>query len=115
MMTDEEMLRMIEEAVSNYQGDISYMNEAVGLIVVGRLMGWEHQRLISTRDSWTFATKLFGDPKKLMEKRTALAQRKSRALHVVDNLLAAGSIVRGYVDLVTRRFSYPKVELQNFD
>lgn len=112
MMTDEEFYALINERIEAYKGDTTLMNEAVGLLVVGRVMGWEHQRITSTRASWTFATKHFIDPKLVMEKRTAIGQRKSNALHIVDKLLSAGEIAKGYLEVVQRKVSIPKTELR---
>lgn len=114
-LTDEELHAHILHVIENYKGDGSLLNEAVGLILVGRIMGWEHQRIVSTRVVWTFCTKVFGDPKRLMPKRTAIGQRKSTALHIVDKLDAAGELMKGYLDVVTRKVSIPKAELRVLD
>lgn len=114
-LTDEELYTHINHCIESYKGDTSQMNEAVGLLVVGRVMGWEHQRIVSTRASWTFCTKVFGDPKRFMPKRTVIGQRKSVALHVVDKLSAAGQTVRGYLDIVQRKISVPKADLKTFE
>lgn len=107
-LTDEEFYAHINHCIESYKGDTTLMNEAVGLLVVGRVMGWEHQRIVSTRASWTFATKHFGDPKRMMPKRTAIGQRKSVALQVVDKLNAAGQLMKGYIDVVQGKVTIPK-------
>lgn len=96
MITDQELLAKIEEIVKNYKGDVQYLNEAVGMIVVGRLVGWEHQRMVVPRKCWTFATQLFGDPKSpdLMPKRGKYSY-KSRALYLADKF-------DGYLNIIKR-------------
>lgn len=96
MITDEELLHRIEDTIREYKGDISYLNEAVGMIVVGRLMGWEHQRLVTSRSAWSFASKLFGDPKSpdFMPRRGRLAY-KSCALHLIDKIGDYWGVVSG--------------------
>jgi hypothetical protein len=96
MITDEELMQKIEKAVSEYKGDISYLNEAVGMIVVGRLMGWEHQRLVTPRATWYFALKLFGDVKSpdFMPRRGRLAY-KSCALQLIDRVGDYWGVVTG--------------------
>jgi len=93
---DAELMLKIEEIVSNYKGDITYLNEAVGIVVVGRFVGWEHQRLVSSRACWSFAIKLFGDPKSesLMPRRGRYAY-KSRALALADAVGGFWDIVKG--------------------
>jgi hypothetical protein len=101
MITDEELLQRIENIIREYKGDISYLNEAIGIVVVGRLIGWEHQRLVSSRPAWTFTTKLFGDPKApdLMPKRGRYSY-KSFALELSDK-------IGGYLDILKGKKSLP--------
>lgn len=107
-LTDEELLEHIKHCLESYKGDITHLNEAVGLLVVGRMLGWEHQRLITPRASWTWCIKVFGDPKRFGPKRTVLGERKSQALHVVDKLNAAGQLLKGYIDVVQGKVTIPK-------
>ena len=111
-MSDEELLAHIKHCVENYKGDISYMNEAVGLLIVGRIMGYEHQRIVSSRAAWTFTTKVFGDPKnpQFMPKRTETGVKKSAALMAVDKLTAAGQLLNGYLDVVKGKYTLDKTE-----
>lgn len=110
ILTEEELYDHIRHCIESYKGDISLMNEAVGLLVVGRVMGWEHQRICSPRSGWTFCTKVFGDPKLLLPKRTAIGQRKSRALHMVDRLTETGELVKGFIDVVQGKYTLDKEE-----
>ncbi len=104
MITNEELMERIEAAIKDYRGDIQYLNEAVGMIVVGRLLGWEHQRMVVPRKCWTFATQLFGDPKSptLMPKRGKYWQ-KSRALYLADKF-------DGYLNILKRSVSLSEQE-----
>ncbi len=107
-MSDEELLAHIDHCIDMYVGDITHLNEAVGLLIVGRAIGWEHQRIVTPRATWSYCTKVFGDPKRMLPKRTELGERKSRALHVVDALSKAGKLIKGYIDVVQGKVTIPK-------
>lgn len=94
MITDEELLKKIEDVTKNYSGRIDYLQDAIGLIFVGRIMGWEVVRLTSPRRSWSLATKLFGDPKTLMPRRTEFSS-KSIGLKIADKLDAYWDLIKG--------------------
>lgn len=64
------------------------------MVVVGRLVGWEHQRLVTSRACWSFAIRLFGDPKELMPRRGRYSY-KSRALALVDSVGGFWDVVKG--------------------
>jgi len=83
MMTDEELNKKIDEVVKAYQGDLSFLYEAIGMIVTGRLMGWRVMRLVSSGRCWKLATKLFGDPKLLMDAKGKYYD-KSVGMKVID-------------------------------
>jgi hypothetical protein len=83
MMTDKEMVEKIEQVVKAYQGDLSFLYEAIGMVVTGRLMGWRVMRLVSSNRCWSLATKLFGDPKLLMEARGKYYD-KSEGMKIID-------------------------------
>lgn len=40
MMTQGEMLRVVDEAVASYRGDVSVLETAIGALMVGRWVGW---------------------------------------------------------------------------
>lgn len=83
-MTDSEFFQLVLEKIRSYKGDISHLDEAIGLVVIGREMGWKHQRLISTAGSWKMATHLFGDLKDFLpEKGTYYG--KSVVCGVIDD------------------------------
>lgn len=93
MITDEELMQRIEKATEGYKGQIDHFYEAVGMIVVGRLTGWEVMRLVSSRRCWSAASACFGDPKELMPRRGRYAY-KSLGLKIVDK-------VGGYWDYIS--------------
>ena len=95
MMTDEELMNKIDEVSGEFKGQIDHFYEAVGMIVVGRLYGWEFMRLASSRRCWSTATRLFGDPKLLMPQR-AKYTHKSFALGLIDDAKDYWEIIRGH-------------------
>ena len=94
-MTDEELLKKIEEVTKDFHGQIDHLYEAVGMIIIGRLFGWKVMRLASSRRCWTTATKLFGDPKELMNEREKYAY-KSLGLKIADVATDYWKIVMGH-------------------
>ena len=44
--TDREMLRIIDEAVNEFEGDAAVLESAIGALVVGRVVGWKALRLM---------------------------------------------------------------------
>jgi len=95
MISDEELLQLIEKVTEEFEGDLDEFNKAVGILVVGRLTGWKVQRLVSPRSTWTLATKWFGDPKKLMPDRGRFA-RKSVGLAIADKIGDYWGFIRGH-------------------
>jgi hypothetical protein len=108
MITDEELVeKLVEEMMphdlaekivqtaSEYHGFINEFYEAVGMVVVGKLFGWRVMRLVSSRRCWIEATKIFGDPKKMMPERGKFAYR-SVGLGIVDKM-------GGYWDVISGR------------
>lgn len=85
MINDKELNDKIDEVTKGYKGDISHLYEAVGMIVIGRLFGWRVMRLTSGRRVWSDATKLFGDPKELMEEKGRYYE-KSVGAAIVDKM-----------------------------
>lgn len=82
-MNDKQLQDKIEEVVKAYQGDLSYLYEAIGMVVTGRLMGWRVMRLVSSNRCWSLATKLFGDPKLLMDAKGKYYD-KSVGMKIID-------------------------------
>lgn len=83
MMTDEEMMKKIDEVSTNFKGQLDDLQAAVGMLVIGRLYGWRVIRLVASRRHWQVACKLFGDLKEILPERGVLAH-KSLGLKIVD-------------------------------
>jgi hypothetical protein len=112
MIKDEELIPKIDEVIRKYSGDGSTLNEAIGILVAGRLTGWKVQRLISSRRSWALATKEFGDLKELLPEKGAFAH-KSVGLEIVESVVykkictfwdvISGRVSRDFLTLEQRR------------
>lgn len=83
-MTDSEFFQLVLEKIRNHTGDITHLEEAIGLIVIGRELGWKHQKLTSTPGAWKMATKLFGDLKVFLPEKGAY-YRKSVVCGLIDD------------------------------
>lgn len=83
MISDEELLKQIEQVTKEFSGQLDYLYEAIGMITTGRLLGWRVMRLVSSGRCWTLATKLFGDPKLLMPERGKYYE-KSVGMKIID-------------------------------
>lgn len=83
MISDDELMVKIEEVTKDFHGQLDYLYETVGMIMLGRLMGWRVMRLVSSRRCWKMAGDYFGDPKKLMPERGKY-YKKSIGLAIID-------------------------------
>jgi hypothetical protein len=92
-----ELEKLIAHVAYNYRGLAGGLYESVGILVVGRLLGWRVTRLVSSRSAWEKATALFGDLKVLMPERGKLAY-KSLGLETLDK-------IGGYWDFISGRGS----------
>jgi len=92
-MTDEELMKKIEDVTKNYKGDINHLYEAVGMIVIGRLFGWRVMRLVTPGRTWIDVKKLFGDPKELMQEKERYYD-KSLGAKVVDKMGNYWEVIR---------------------
>lgn len=98
MMTDEELMKNIDEVSKNFKGQLDDLYLAVGMIVVGRLFGWRVIRLTASRSQWARAIKYFGDLKTLMPERGKYAHR-SVGLKIVDDVGKYWDVVKGVVSV----------------
>lgn len=94
MMNDQQLLDEIKKVSTGFHGQIDDLYKAVGMIIVGRLFGWKVMRLASPRSTWVKATKLFGDPKLMMDDEGELAH-KSFALNLIKDTTEFWDYVRG--------------------
>jgi len=96
MMTDEQIIKIINEKSADFHGQLDDLQVAVGMLAVGRLYGWRVTRLISSKRHWSVACKLFGDLKELLPERGVLAH-KSVGLAIVDKVGDYWGIIKGEV------------------
>jgi hypothetical protein len=94
MMTDEQFNQKVEELLKDYKGQVDHFYEAVGMVSVGRLVGWRVMRLVASRRCWELSCQLFGDLKKELPERGRYAH-KSVGLKIVDKLGGYWDVVRG--------------------
>lgn len=94
MISDEEMLEIIDQVSGGFKGQLDDLYKVVGMIVMGRLFGWRVVRLVSTPVLWKKANQLFGDPKELMPERGKYAH-KSIGLKIVDELGQYWDVIKG--------------------
>jgi hypothetical protein len=90
------LLKRIDEVTDNFTGRLDDFYTVVGMVVVGRLIGWRAIRLVSSRRVWAMACKLFGDLKtgEIIPERGVYA-RKSVGLAIVDKVGGYWDIVKG--------------------
>lgn len=89
----DDLAKKIVHVTANFTGQLDDLYSAIGLIVVGRLLGWRVVRLVAPRRLWVVTNKLFGDPKKLMQERGYLYY-KSIGCKIVDD-------IGGYWDFIS--------------
>jgi hypothetical protein len=83
MMTDKELMKLIDKVSTEYHGQFDDLQEIVGMVMVGRLYGWRVTRLVSSRRLWTLACNKFGDLKEILPRETDLS-KKSVGLNIID-------------------------------
>jgi hypothetical protein len=93
-MNDKELMAKIEEVTKDFTGQLDHLYEAIGMITTGRLLGWRVMRLVSSRRCWMMATKLFGDPRKLMPERGKYYD-KSVGMKIIDTTGQYWDIIAG--------------------
>ena len=94
MITDQEMLNLMELKASEFTGIGNDLILAVGILVLSRFYGWRVMRLIASRRQWNVAVKIFGDIKKMTPERGQYA-RKSVGLALADKIGDYWSYMRG--------------------
>lgn len=104
-MTDKELFEKLDQVGTDFHGQADDLNEVVGLFVMGRLYGWRVERIVCSNRIWRLATKLVGDPKKILPERGPLAH-KSFALKAINT-------VGDYWELVSGRSSRDAIPLHD--
>ena len=102
IISDEELLKRIDTVSGEFKGQLDDLYKVIGMIVMGRFYGWRVVRLVSTRSLWATATKLFGDPKLLMDAEGKYAS-KSVGLKIVDDAGKYWEAVRGVYPIQHRK------------
>lgn len=98
----EEMHELIEKACDEFVGLGNNLSAAIGVLVMSRLFGWQTMRLVSARNDWERANKIFGDIKKIMPKRGKYA-RKSIGLDIADQAGEYWKIIRGEIETIPEK------------
>lgn len=98
MMNDEELMKKIDEVCEDYSGFANDLYMIVGMVVVGRRLGWRVVRLTVSSGVWARANKAFGDIKLLMPERTEYT-RKSIGLAMVDKMGSYWEVIRGSISV----------------
>jgi hypothetical protein len=101
-MTDAEFFQLVLDKIRTHTGDITHLDEAIGLIVIGRELGWRHQKLTSTPGAWKMATKLFGDLKMFLPEKGEY-YKKSVVCGLIDD-------TRRFWDVFNKVESLPRSE-----
>lgn len=94
MISNEELLELIERKSEEFTGQCDDLGAAVGILVLSRLFGWRVMRLVSNRRHWQITIKIFGDIKKITPERGKLA-RKSIGLKIADKLGEYWDLISG--------------------
>lgn len=98
MINDEDLMKKIDDVCINYSGFAHDLYMIVGMVIVGRRLGWRVVRLTVSNALWTKGTNSFGDLKLLMPERTEYT-RKSIGLSMVDKLGSYWDVIRGTVSV----------------
>lgn len=96
MISDEELLKKIDDVCASFVGQIDDLDVAIGMLISGRLYGWRVIRLVHSNRHWNFACKLFGDLKEILPERGILAN-KSVGLALIDKTSDYWDVIRGDV------------------
>lgn len=94
IISDEELMQRIDAALSEYHGQIDDFYSAVGMVMVGRLMGWRAMRIMCQRRHWSVASKIFGDLKEIMPERGKY-YRKAVIMDFIDKVGSYWDYVKG--------------------
>jgi hypothetical protein len=84
----------IENLIANYKGEGAVLGNAIGMLVLGRYVGWRVVRLVYSQNTYMKYRDILGvDIKDVVPERGRLA-RKSLALAILDK-------IGGFWDLVS--------------
>lgn len=91
-----ELVVKVEEVTKGFSGQLDQLYETVGMMMLGRLLGWRVMRLVSSRRCWMMATKLFGDVKELLPEKGKY-YKKSVGFRIIDGAGDYWDFIKGNV------------------
>ncbi len=94
MITDQEMLDLMELQASEYSGMGGDLVAAIGILVLSRFYGWRVTRLVASRRQWKVTNEIFGNMRTMTPERGKYA-RKSVGLALADKIGDYWSYMRG--------------------
>src|SRR5688572_15557878 len=75
-MTDDEMLRIMDEACQEFEGDCSVLESALGALVFGREIGWHALRLMHSGRTYRRYEEILGVRfREVLQERTKQSER----------------------------------------
>lgn len=103
MMTDAELLAVIEKALDGYKGQVGVIEQAVGVLVLGRLLGWRVMYLVHGGQTLNRYQDILGVKFRDVLPDTGRAAQKSVAWRIVSG-------VGKFWDVVKRRLVLPELK-----
>jgi hypothetical protein len=92
-----ELVVKVDEVTKEFHGQLDHLYEAVGMMMLGRLMGYRVMRLVSSKRCWRMAINLFGDHKKWMDEKGKYYD-KSIGMKVFDTVQEYWDFIAGNVN-----------------
>lgn len=92
-----ELVVEVEKVTKTFQGQLDHLYEAVGMMLLGRLMGWRVMRLVSSKRCWKMAVNLFDDPRKWMDEKGEY-YTKSVGMRIFDTAKEYWDFIAGNVN-----------------
>ncbi len=97
-MTDDQILKVVDQAVDGFRGDLNHLESAIGMLLIGRHYGWRVLFLIHSPATIRKYIKLLG----LKNLRDALPEvgvlaHRSNAWRLLDDGKNFWKVVRGQI------------------
>ncbi len=103
MITDEELMKRIDQVSLNFTGQFDDLSQIVGIVIVGRRYGWRVIRLVHSRRAWTLACKYFGDLKEILpEEGEEKYMRKSVGFSLIEGISHYWEVVKGHIAIPSK-------------
>lgn len=84
MLRDDELLKIIDDAIERYQGNATVLEGAVGALMVGRLVGWKPLVMIHAKPTIKRYEKVLDVDFRMVLRPDGCLARKSVAWRVVE-------------------------------